>query len=170
MVSYRHHDGNYGLHRLWNDHLNVSDVCVLWGSNVEAVDLNAFHFWNGQFTCNFETRSSDAWSRFDQNRISNNHLLTEDRTLRKRIESVKIGDQIRIRGWLSNYRNASGFFRGTSTIRGDTGNGACETIYVRRFEILQVMYTPWRTALSLSLFGLFGSSLAWIVAVVRGVL
>jgi hypothetical protein len=32
VVSYQHHDGDRMLHRRWNDHLNVADVCVVWGS------------------------------------------------------------------------------------------------------------------------------------------
>jgi hypothetical protein len=39
---------------------------------------------------------------------------------------------------LASYRNpANHFFRGTSTVRTDTGNGACETIYVSEFQILK---------------------------------
>ena len=32
VVSKRNHDGNRMLHRLWNDHLNVADLCVVWGN------------------------------------------------------------------------------------------------------------------------------------------
>ena len=40
-----------------------------------------------------------------------------------------------MRGWLAGYSNDDGFRRGTSTTRDDTGNGACETIYVDEFQI-----------------------------------
>lgn len=39
VVSFRYHDGDRMLHKMWNDHLNVADVCVVWGSNAVVVDL-----------------------------------------------------------------------------------------------------------------------------------
>ena len=36
IVSYRHHDDNSRMHRLANDHLNMLDVCVVWGDNTTA--------------------------------------------------------------------------------------------------------------------------------------
>ncbi|MDH3901446.1 MAG: hypothetical protein OEU51_10415 [Gammaproteobacteria bacterium] len=168
VVSYAHHNGNYSLHRLWNDHINVADVCVVWSGNTNGADLNDFKFWNGKFTCNFQTGDAGAWERFREDQISNNHLLTDNSRIRKHIKQVRIGDQIRIRGWLVNYSNDDGFSRGTSTTRDDTGNGACETIYLKQFEILQPLDNGWRTLMSLALAGVIGSSLVWLVAVMRG--
>ena len=169
VVSYEHHDGNYSLHRLWNDHINVADVCVVWGENATALDLNKLDFWNGEFTCNFQTSDQDAWERFKPGQLSNNHLLTGNDYTRKIIDDVRIGDQVHIRGWLANYSNDQGFSRGTSTTREDGGNGACETIYVKDFRIMQSMENGWRTLLNISLFGFISSTMVWIVAVVRGV-
>jgi hypothetical protein len=79
--------------------------------------------------------------------ISNNHLLTDDPLVAKKMRSVRIGDQVRFRGWLAEYshnHNGQGFRRGTSTVRNDTGNGACETIYVKDFEIIRRGGGPWR--------------------------
>lgn len=168
VVSYQHHDGDRMLHRLWNDHLNIADLCVVWGRNASDLDLNAFDFWNGQFTCFFRTRDSDAWRRFDSAAISNNHLITEDGYLRDRIEAVRIGDQIHLKGWLASYSNADGFNRGTSTTRTDTGNGACETIYVTSFEILSSMANAWRSVFDVALFGFLAGGGFWLLAVMRG--
>jgi len=168
VVSYRHHDGGRMLHRLWNDHLNVADLCVVWGRNATDLDLNAFDFWSGEFTCFFRTRDNAAWRRFDAAAISNNHLITEDGYLRDRIDAVRIGDQIHVKGWLASYSNGNGFRRGTSTTRTDTGNGACETIYVTRFEILSSMSNAWRGLFDLALVGLLTMSALWLVTVLRG--
>jgi hypothetical protein len=168
VVSYAHHNGNYSLHRLWNDHINVADVCVVWGGNATGADLNRFRFWSGKFTCDFRTDDAGVWERFREDRISNNHLLTDDERIRKRIKRVRIGDQIRVRGWLVDYSNNKGFSRGTSTTREDRGNGACETIYVQDFEILQSIDNGWRTLMKLALAGVISSSLLWVVGVMRG--
>jgi hypothetical protein len=168
VVSYQHHDGDRMMHRLWNDHLNVADLCVVWGNNATGLDLNAFEFWNGQFTCFFRTRDSAAWRHFDESGISNNHLITDDGYLRDLIENVRIGDQIRVQGWLASYSNGDGFHRGTSTTRSDEGNGACETIYVTRFDILSSMGNAWRVVFNVAVFGLLATGLFWLTTVVRG--
>ncbi|MDZ7670916.1 MAG: hypothetical protein U5Q16_16395 [Gammaproteobacteria bacterium] len=63
VVSRRAHDGDRMLHRRWNDHLNVADVCVVWGDAATA-DLSAFDFWSGQFTCFFRTDDGAACAPF----------------------------------------------------------------------------------------------------------
>lgn len=153
VVSYRHHDGDNQLHKSWGDYINMADICVVWQDNANSSLLNQFKFWNGQFTCNYQTASDEAWHAFKDNQLSNNHLISESPHIRSKVSKVKIGDQIRIRGWLSEYSNERGGKRGTSTNREDTGNGACETIYVERFDILQSAKNPWRISLYVS-FGL----------------
>jgi hypothetical protein len=164
VVSYRQHDGDQMLHKSWNDHLNVADICVVWGSNASELPLNAFKFWNGQFTCNLETRDQAAWEQFDGNKLSNNHLLSADEYIRDVISDVKIGDKVRVRGSLSSYGTDGRRIRGSSTVRTDTGNGACETIYVEDFSIISRMSNPWRTTLWISLIISLLSLVAYIYA------
>jgi len=171
VVSYRYHDGDQMLHKLWNDHLNVADVCVVWGTNLAEVDLNAFDFYNGQFTCNFSTRDNAAWAQFSLAQISNNHLITESAALRAQIADLSIGDVIRVRGWLSWYGEVGrpeAHMRKTSVSRDDTGNGACETIYVEQFEILGKMPNPWRQVLKVSVPALALSIVLWFWGVGTG--
>lgn len=167
VVSYRHHDSNYGLHQRWGDHLNIADICVVWGENASKLNLNAFTFWSGIFTCNFETKDSKAWSQFKPEQISNNHLLTENDDLRDIIADIQIGDQIQISGMLANYQNDQGFKRGTSTTRTDKGNGACETIYVEDFQIIRPTQNPWRRILEFSSISLLLSIGWWLISVIR---
>lgn len=152
VVSFRHHDENSRMHRQAGDHLNMLDLCVIWGDNATHPDLGKLDFWNGIFTCNVQTKDSDAWRRFDMRELSNNHLISDDDRIRERVIDVAIGDQVRIRGWLSSYTGPVGT-RGTSTTRDDTGDGACETIYVREFDIVEPARSNWRRAMYAS-FGL----------------
>ena len=95
VVSYRHHDNNSRMHRLADDHLNMLDVCVVWGDNTRTAQLEKLSFWNGIFTCNVKTRDMAAWKSFDMNQLSNNHLLSDDDDIRRRVRKIRIGDQIR---------------------------------------------------------------------------
>jgi len=129
----------------------VADYCVVWGQSADPKILREFDFSNGQFSCQFSTKSSAAWQAFNKQQLSNNHLLAIDETVRDRIDEISIGDQIHIKGWLSHYKNPAGYERGTSTTRTDTGNGACETILVNEIYIIAHMQGIWRLLMWLSL-------------------
>lgn len=157
------------LHREWNDNLNIVDLCVVWGSNVRSGSYAEIHFSSGQFTCNFSTRSDAAYAAFDQTAISNNHLLTDHPEIAKKLRTVRVGDQIRFRGHLAEYAHQHGldFRRGSSTVRTDTGNGACETVFIDSIEIIKAGGKPWRTLVWVSSVLLALGVFAWFARPVR---
>jgi hypothetical protein len=127
------------IHRAANDHLNVADVCVVWGNNLKTDNYKKLHYRNGQFTCFISTKNEAHWSAFDESALSNNHLLTNDAMIAKKLRSFKVGDQIRLKGYLAVYAHQTGrsFYRGTSMTRTDKGDGACETVFVAQAELLK---------------------------------
>lgn len=88
--------------------------------------------------------------------LSNNHLISDDDFIREQVKDIRIGDQIRVRGYLASYGSEGGGKRGTSTTRLDTGDGACETLYVENFKIVKAATSGWRTSMyaSLAVFSL----------------
>lgn len=164
VVSYHDADGISDIwhHDKWQDFINVRDLCVIWGNNVSNGVYLDMTFENDSWTCWAYWPDGDTGARFNMTQLSNNHLLVDDQEIKRRLMSAEPGDHIRISGQLASYENpANGFLRGTSTRRDDTGNGACETLYVETFEIVKKANTRWRTlfrlaqwslGLSLSLF------------------
>ena len=122
--------------------------------------LHRIYFWNGIFTCNVKTRDQAAWESFDMQQLSNNHLLSDDEYVRDGVKDLQVGDQIRVRGYLASYESPGGR-RGTSTTRTDTGDGACETIYVQQFELLARTTNAWRISAYLSAIALVGALLMY---------
>lgn len=157
------------LHREWNDHLNIVDLCVVWGNNARSGTYADIDFSSGQFTCNFSTKSSEAYAAFDQSAISNNHLLSDDPRIAKAMLAARVGDQIHFRGRLAEYSHNHGFpfKRGTSTVRTDSGNGACETVLVESFEILKAGGKPWRALVWIASLMLLFGAIAWFVLPAR---
>lgn len=155
VVSYRHHDGQSRMHRRAGDQLNMLDVCVIWGANATHPDINKLDFWNGIFTCNVSTRDRAAWQAFDMNRLSNNHLISDDPAIREAVAGIAVGDQVRIRGYLASYSGPGGT-RGTSTTRTDSGDGACETLYVAEFAVLEPANNHWLKGMYASLVVFIG--------------
>jgi hypothetical protein len=147
LVVSRHDTSSWWdyLHREWNDHLNVADLCVIWGNNLKSEAYREMSFSSGQFTCNFKASSSEVFRKFDLTAISNNHMLTNNPAVAQALRNVKIGDQVRFSGYLAEYshKHDGGFQRGTSTVRTDTGNGACETVWLEDFEVIRRNSGPW---------------------------
>ncbi|MBL8470160.1 MAG: hypothetical protein KF778_02810 [Rhodocyclaceae bacterium] len=135
------------IHREWQDALNAVDFCVIWGPNAASGAYRDIHFSSTQFECHYRTSSDSAWAAFDSTAVSNNHLLAENAALAAALREARVGDQVHVRGYLAEYSHGvgAGFRRGTSTTRDDTGNGACETIYVEQFELLARGGGVWRS-------------------------
>lgn len=172
MVVSRHDTSAWWdvIHRdWWKDHLNVADLCVVWGDNLNGGLYRDLVYWSGTFTCNVVPRTPQAARRFDPTAISNNHLLTDDPRIARLLRRVRPGDQIAIDGWLAEYAHDVGrpFRRGTSIRRDDQGNGACETVWVADARVLRAANAGWRSALTLAGYGVAAAVLLWFVLPVR---
>lgn len=157
VVSYHDADafGDIWHHRRWRDFLNIRDLCVVWGDNVASGVYQAMEFKNDSWTCWAYWPDRETGARFHRNQLSNNHLLADRPDVQDALMSARPGDHIQLKGYLATYSNpANGFRRGTSTTREDTGNGACETVYVERFEVVSAANTGMR--------GLYAAS-KWLV-------
>ena len=139
VVSYHHSNSWFDYyHEKWKDFLNVKDVCVIWGDNIETEVYKNMKFKSGSFTCypNFKLGlSQEIRSKYRNDNLSNNHLLSDSEEINKKIMSVRKGDQIYIKGYLVNYgHKGESSKRTSSTSRTDLG---CECIYITDFEILK---------------------------------
>jgi hypothetical protein len=162
VVSDHYSDSWYDtVHEAWNDYLNTKDICVVWGSNVLNPHLPKLKFSHGAWTCYVNTRSRDAWEKFNMNQFSNNHIIPANVDIGRLIANSNVGDEIRIKGHLVNYKIDNGPPRTSSTIRTDTGNGACEIIYVNEFSTLARHNKFW---VSLKKISFLSSALSLIAA------
>lgn len=118
---------------------NIRDVCVVWGEAVTNGSYRKVKFSSGEFTCSY------SWSGalsppFKPDKASNNHLIPADRAIARQIGAIRVGDQIRMTGLLVDYTVTKDgqpiFTRRTSLTRGDTGNGACEILYVTGLSVV----------------------------------
>ena len=139
VVSYHNSNSFIDIHHeMWKDYLNIKDLCVIWGSNILTEGYLNMKFSSADFRCFCSWPDQQTGRKFSIFALSNNHLIAQDKKIIKKIMSARIGDQIHIKGYLSRYSHSnSDFSRGTSITRKDTGDGACETIFVTHFDILQ---------------------------------
>lgn len=153
--------GDIWHYKRWKDFINVRDLCVIWGANVSEGHYQQLEFSSDTWTC---WAQSTGPNRFDFNQLSNNHLLTDSNRIKERLMTAEVGDLVTMRGYLSEYRNyANGFYRGTSTIRTDAGNGACETIFLTDFRLLKKVNPTLRAMYRFGFCGLFISLVALFI-------
>jgi hypothetical protein len=152
VVSYHHANSLVDVsHEAWKDYINVKDVCVLWGKNLETAVYERMKFRNRDFTCFYTYPDEETGRIFSENCLSNNHLLPADPLVASAVMRARKGDQVRFKGWLVSYGiKDSPYRRMTSTTRRDRGNGACETVFVNEFEVLKPANPAWRALCKLS--------------------
>lgn len=149
------------IHKEVGDHINVADLCVLWGANVTEGHYQGASFSSAQFTCYV----MPADRAFNPALFSNNHMLSDDKQLIRQLHNIEIGDQIRLKGYLANYskyqRGKWVKIRDTDLTIGGYGRTACETIYTTQIEVLKKNRNIWQWLYWLSLTGIIGSIIGW---------
>ena len=139
VVSYHRGDALFNMYHA-DDPGNVQDVCVVWGDNVANGSYLRVTYSSGEFTCYYQWSGSLS-PPFDPAQMSNNHLIPADAFIAYRIKQLRIGDQIRMSGLLVDYEvsrdGVNRLARRTSLTRTDTGNGACEVVYVTALDVIQ---------------------------------
>lgn len=128
--------------------VDIKDLCVIWGENLKDGNFKQFKYWSEPWTCFFQTNSNEALKKFQPDQLSNNHLLSSSARVRELIREAKVGDQVSFSGMLVNYypRGEADLRRKTSTIRADTGQGACEVVFVDNFKIDKEWLPGWSIA------------------------
>ncbi len=155
-------------HESWGDFINTKDICVIWGQNVLNPNLSKISFRSGAWTCYAETKDTDAWRSFRPDQLSNNHVIPANDSIGRLIANSNVGDEIRIRGHLVNYKIDNGPSRNSSIVRTDMENGACEIIYVNEFETYAKNNKIWfrlanvsKWIAIISLVGMIGCFFVW---------
>lgn len=124
--------------------VDLKDICVVWGGNVKTGIYTEGKYSSGSWSCEWKFDSYESWRQFSEKEISNNHLISDDPIVQNQIRAVRIGDQVHLTGYLVDYVNGkTDWRRETSLTRKDTGNHACEVIFVNKLEILKPGNVIW---------------------------
>ena len=159
------------VHKAAGDFINTNDVCVVWGHDALSGSYRKMSFSNSEWSCDFSYPKDPDGNLFQTDSVSNNHLLTEVPATARALRSLRVGDQIRIRGYLVNYANARRApdqYRVSSTVRTDTGDGACEIIYVTDLIILSAATRLWSVLRVLCFLSLAICAVIWLALPYRG--
>jgi hypothetical protein len=128
-----------------HDPFNTKDLCLIWGDNAQDTTYEDYKFWHGEFTCFTKPKDWPVEKELSYAHVTNNHLIPANESIYKKIKRSHIGDQVRIKGELVNYRiETAGFQTGTRYTSKNPFDNNCEVIYTTEFEILKSANSKWR--------------------------
>jgi len=153
------------VHAEAKDHVNVVDLCVVWGSTLREEMHKEYNYNNNETFC-FASPKSEKSRLFDLATMSNNHIVTNSPSVAAELRKLRPGDQIHLSGLLVNYsrkdEGGGSWTRVTSTVRTDTGDGACEVVFISELEMLRPYENIWHTVMKAGVMMLVLSLLSMV--------
>lgn len=130
-----------------DDLLAPVDLGMAWGKVAELNEKIDFNWEQRNRRCIFSgLTDADVALAGGMDEIaasfSNNHMIPAEKNVEKDIRKIRAGDHVRIRGYLVNIdgvnaKDGQTFYWYTSLTREDTGDGACELIYVTNVDWIE---------------------------------
>jgi hypothetical protein len=114
------------------------DLGVGWGpmSDTRVIDqlefsqMGRFFYWRPKHASDFPVPAQVLVTHAAQM-----HLVPASMELEKRLKKLRPGQLVTISGYLVDVRGPGGFTWNTSLTRNDTGNGACEIVWVEALDV-----------------------------------
>lgn len=109
------------------------DVALGWSrmSDQSVLDQLSISMGNRFFFYRWQGRAPIPQTEIIRS-AANNHLIPANGAIRSQIRHLRVGQIVELSGWLVDAEGPDNFKWRTSRRRDDTGNGACELIYVEK--------------------------------------
>lgn len=116
--------------------LSPIDLALGWGrmsdedvlKDISISQGGRFYYWRVN---NFPIPREEI-----QSHSANMHMIPADANVRKALQSVRVGNVVRLHGYLVEAKTSDGWRWKSSLTREDTGGGACELVLVQSVEVL----------------------------------
>lgn len=128
-----------GAEPYWFDNnakLAPIDLALGWGSMSDTAVLNKisisqrgrFYFWH---VARFPIPRHDI-----EVNSANMHMIPADASVERTLKAVRVGQVVRLFGYLVEVTGSDGFHWRSSLTRNDTGDGSCELVWIENLQIL----------------------------------
>ena len=110
------------------------DFAVGWGPMSDTTVLNHFKVDQGArfFTIYPDEQAIDLTTALQH--AANMHLIPANGAVKHQLKKIKTGNIVDLHGFLVNVSRSDGFTWHSSLTRNDTGDGACELMFVESVE------------------------------------
>jgi len=116
--------------------LSPIDLALGWGvmsdsSVLNKIDISQSSRW---YRTKYELPSPVPEQQIIFN-SSNMHMIPASKSIERSLKKIRKGDIVLIRGYLVDVDHDSGWYWRSSMSRNDTGDGACELVYVESMSV-----------------------------------
>jgi hypothetical protein len=124
-----------GTERYWFDSssaLSPIDLFVGWGRMSDQAILDQLSYWARRRGAEYRPKGHDWPIPFDEinSHSANMHMIPADAEVLHALRNIQTGDIVDMRGYLIEARTSRGWRWRSSLSRTDTGEGACEVMWV----------------------------------------
>lgn len=115
--------------------LSPVDLVLGWGPMSDGAILKHFEFDQTDRFYYWSTRHLVVPRDVVQSHTANMHMIPANPGIEKELTSLRRGNIVRIKGYLVEASSPDGWRWRSSLTREDTGNGACEVIWVESIQV-----------------------------------
>ena len=115
--------------------LSPTDLALGWGRMSDSAVLRGIQISQGNRFFYWRTRLFPIPRREIETHSANMHMLPADAQVARALKRVRAGDLVTLDGLLVEADKPDGWRWRSSLTREDTGDGACEVVYVQRLRI-----------------------------------
>ncbi|HET9835213.1 MAG TPA: hypothetical protein VFP88_02540 [Rhodanobacteraceae bacterium] len=115
--------------------ISPTDLALGWGRMSDSAVLRTIDIDQGGRFYSWRVRELPIPRREIETHSANMHMVPADATVARALKRVRVGDVVTLEGYLIEADKPGGWKWRSSLTRDDTGNGACELVYVRDISI-----------------------------------
>lgn len=113
------------------------DLALGWGRMSDESILEQINITQSGRFYRWRVESFPIPRREIETHSANMHLIPADKYVQYLIDDIREGEIIELTGSLVNVQSKDGWYWNSSLTRNDTGNGACELIWVESLSVLK---------------------------------
>lgn len=114
--------------------LSPVDLTLAWGPASDTAVLEQFDFYKLDRYYRYEWDSPGAPASVIKAHTANMHMIGARPSINKKLKKLRHEDIVTIRGYLVRVEATDGWHWQSSLSRTDSGNGACELVWVEHVE------------------------------------
>ena len=115
--------------------LSPTDLAFGWGRMSDSAVLRSIDISQSGRFYYWQTKSFPIPRREIETHSANMHMIPADAAVAYQLKRVRVGDVVSLEGMLVEADKANGWRWRSSLTRNDTGDGACELVYVQSLSI-----------------------------------
>ena len=128
----------------WQAEFEPTDLALAWGDLAEPEYQEGISYTqSGRWYYYHYDAGYKASPTYIIEHSSNHHIIPANDTIKTAVRKVKEGQKVKIDGYLVNVKyvmSKGEYTQNSSLTRSDSGDGACEVVYVEKLQVEDKVY------------------------------